>query len=98
MTGRRSFRAGEVRQALRIVADHRLVELVSLGDALDGSAEIGQPRWTAWRSKLQLTEILPDDFDRTLESLKTFANPIITGSVNDLATWAPGQRAWDRSG
>jgi hypothetical protein len=98
MTGRHSFRAGEVRQALATVADHRQVELVSMDHALDGYAEIGQPRWTAWRNKLQLTEILSADFDRTLESLRTFANPVITGSVNDPATWAPGQRAWDRAG
>ena len=98
MTGRNSFRAGEVRQALQTVADHRQVELARLDDALDGYAEIGQPRWVAWRLKLQLTETLPEDFDRTLESLKAFANPVITGSVNDLPTWDPGQRAWNPAG
>jgi Nucleotidyl transferase AbiEii toxin, Type IV TA system len=98
MTGRRSFRAGEVRQALQAVADHRAVELASLDDAFDGYAEIGQPRWASWRRKLQLTETFPEDFDRTLESLRAFANPVITGSVNDLATWDPGQRAWNRAG
>jgi hypothetical protein len=87
-----------VRQALQAVAGHRQVELASLDDALDGYAEIGQPRWASWRRKLQLTETLPEDFDRTLESLTAFANPIITGSVNDLATWDPGQRAWNRAG
>jgi hypothetical protein len=94
ITGSRSFRAGEVRQALRTVADHRQVELGKLDDALDGYAEIGQPRWTAWRRKLQLTEILPDDFARTLESLKAFANPVIDGLADDRATWDPRQRAW----
>jgi Nucleotidyl transferase AbiEii toxin, Type IV TA system len=98
MTGRRSFRAGEVRQALQAVADHRQADLASLDDALDGYAEIGQPRWATWRRKLQLTETLPEDFDRTLESLKAFANPVISGSVNDLAIWDPGQRSWNRAG
>jgi hypothetical protein len=97
MTGRRSFRAGEVRQALRTVADHRQVELASLDDALNGYAEIGQPRWAAWRRKLQLTGTLPEDFGHALESLKAFANPVITGSVNDQAAWDPGQRAWNRA-
>jgi hypothetical protein len=63
-----------------------------------GMREIGQPRWASWRRKLQLTETLPDEFDRTLESLKAFANPVITGSVNDLAIGDPGERAWDRAG
>jgi hypothetical protein len=98
VTGRRSFKAGEVRQALRTVAGHREVELVSLDDALDGYAEIGQPRWASWRRKLQLTETLPEDFGHALESLKAFANPVINGPVNDLATWDPGQRAWNRAG
>jgi len=29
---------------------------------------------------------------------KAFANPVITGSVNDLPTWDPGQRAWNPAG
>jgi hypothetical protein len=97
MTGRRPFRAGEVRQALQAVADHRQVELASLDDALEGYAEIGQPRRASWRRKLQLTETLSEDFGHALESLKAFANPVINGSVTDLATWDPGQRAWNRA-
>jgi hypothetical protein len=95
MTGRRSFRAGDVRQALRTVADYRQVELASLDDALAGFAEIGQPRWAVWRRKLQLTETLPDAFDHALLLLKAFADPIITGSADDSATWDPGYRAWN---
>lgn len=98
LTGCRSFRAAEVRQALRAVADHRQVELANLDDALDGYAEIGQPRWASWRRKLQLTETLPEDFGHALESLKAFANPVITGSVTGLANWDPDQRAWNREG
>lgn len=98
LTGRRSFTAAEVRQALQAVADHRQAELASLDDALDGYAEIGQPRWASWRRKLQLTETLPEDFGHALESLKAFANPVITSSVTGLATWDPDQRAWSREG
>ncbi len=81
ITGRLSFKAGEVRQALQAVAD----------------AEIGQPRWASWRRKLQLTETLPERFDHALESLKDFANPVITGSIADPATWDPVRRAWNRA-
>jgi hypothetical protein len=49
------------------------------------------------RLKLQLTEILPEHFGHTLESLKDFANPIITGSITDTATWDPAHRAWDHA-
>jgi hypothetical protein len=97
ITSRLTFGAGEVRQALQAVADYRQFELANLDDTLDGYAEIGQPRWASWRRKLQLTETLPERFDHTLESLKDFANPIITGSITDLATWDPVRRAWNRA-
>ena len=97
ITGRLTFRAGEVRQALQAVADYRHVELTNLDDALDAYAKIGQPRWASWRRKLRLTETLPERFDNTLESLKGFANPIITGSITDPAAWDPVRRAWNRA-
>lgn len=94
VTGRYAFQAGEVRQALRSVADHRRVELVGLDDALDGYAEIGQPGRAAWRNKLELTETLPLDFGEALDSLRAFANPILTSSASDTANWDPVQRGW----
>ena len=57
--------------------------------------EIAQPRWASWRRKLRLTETLPEQFDRTLESLKDFANPVITDSISDQAAWDPVRRAWN---
>jgi hypothetical protein len=97
ITGRLTFRAGEVRQALQAVADYRHVELANLSDAIEGYAEIGQPRWASWRRKLQLTETLPGHFGRALESLNDFANPVITGSIADPATWDPVRRTWNRT-
>jgi predicted nucleotidyltransferase component of viral defense system len=96
ITGRLTFKAGEVRQALQAVADHRRVELANLDDAVDGYAEIAQPRWASWRRKLQLTETLPEQFNDTLKSLRDFANPIITDSIADPSTWDPGRRTWSR--
>ena len=97
ITGRLTFKAGEVWQALKAVADYRDVELANLDDAVDGYAEIAQPRWASWRRKLQLTETLPEHFDHALESLKNFADPIITGSITDPATWDPVRRTWNRT-
>jgi hypothetical protein len=54
--------------------------------------------WELWRRKLQLTETLPEDFGHALESLKAFANPVITGSATGLATWDPDHRAWNHAG
>ena len=98
ITGRLTFKAGEVWQALKAVADYRDVELANLDDAVDGYAEIAQPRWASWRRELQLTETLPEHFDHALEALKNFADPIITGSITDPATWDPVQRTWNWHG
>jgi hypothetical protein len=94
LTGRHAFLAKELRQALQTVADHRHVELSGLDDALDGYAEIGQPRWVPWRRKLQLTESLPANFGDALAALETFAQPILTGSAADSASWDPARRSW----
>jgi Nucleotidyl transferase AbiEii toxin, Type IV TA system len=95
LTGRHAFRAGQVRQALQAVANHRNVELMGIRGALTGYAEISQSRWAAWRSKLQLTTTLPTEFAEVLESLRRFAEPILTGSVADPATWDPVQGKWN---
>jgi predicted nucleotidyltransferase component of viral defense system len=94
LTGHHIFHAKELRQALRTVAEYRNVELSSLDDALDGYAEIGQPRWAAWRRKLQLTASLPTHFGDALGALETFANPVLDGSADDSAFWDPTRRAW----
>lgn len=94
LTGRYSVRAQEMRKALQTVADHRHVELSGLDEALEGYAEIGQPRWGPWLRRLQLTDVLPADFSDALDSLRAFANPILTGSATDSASWDPPRRAW----
>lgn len=94
LTGRHVFLAKELSQALQTVADYRHVELSGLDDALDGYAEIGQPRWASWRRKLQLTESLPANFGDALAALQIFAQPILTGSAADSASWDPARRSW----
>lgn len=96
ITGHHTFKAGDMRSALRAVADHRGVDLANLGEGLEGYAKIGQPRWSSWRQKMQLTEVIPEDFGQALESLQGFANPLIGESVEDDATWEPTQRVWRR--
>lgn len=94
LTGRHIFHAKELRQALQAVANYRHVDLSGLDDALDGYAEIGQPRWAAWRRRLQLTDSLPANFGEALDALETFAEPILSGSVGDSASWDPARRGW----
>jgi predicted nucleotidyltransferase component of viral defense system len=94
LSGGHILQAGRLRPALQVVAGYRHTELSGLDDALDGYAEIGQSRWAAWRKKLQLTDSLPASFGDVLRALETFAQPILSGSAADSATWDPAQRAW----
>ena len=98
ITGRHILRARELRQSLRMVAEYRRVELSGLDDALDGYAEIGQPRWAAWRRKLQLTDSLPASFGDALSALRAFAEPVLSGSAEDSASWDPARRDWSDAG
>jgi hypothetical protein len=91
---RYKFQASELRQALRTVADYRHVQITSLDDVLDGYAEIGQAKWAAWRRRLELAESLPASFGDALGALEVFAEPVLTGSVDDSASWDPAKQAW----
>jgi hypothetical protein len=95
ITGRLTFKAKDIRQALQAVADYRDIELANLDDALEGYAAIGQARWAAWRSRIQLTDVTPEDFGGALEALREFANPIINNVVTDEVFWDSGQRQWN---
>jgi hypothetical protein len=44
LTGHHAFHARDVRQALQAVAEYRGIRLSGLDEALEGFAEIGQPR------------------------------------------------------
>jgi len=94
LSGRYSFRAEEIRRAMQVVASYRRVQFAGLDDALYGYAEVGQPRWAAWRSKLLLTDVLPSSFAEVLDSLRAFADPILTGAAADTASWDPARRGW----
>jgi hypothetical protein len=95
VTGHHDFSAGDLRQAMQTVAEHRQVSLASLSTALHGYAQIAQPRWAAWRRKLRLASTLPEDFTRALEALTSFAEPVITGPLPDQAVWDPARRTWE---
>jgi len=95
LSDRYAFSAGGVADALRAVADHRDVPLVSLAEELAGYADIGQAGWAAWRIRLQLADLLPGSFSDVLAAVIAFADPILVGTVADTAIWSPVDRNWD---
>lgn len=54
--------ADDLVAAIRVVADHRHVELRSLDESLAGMGEVAQPRWGAWRRKQRLASSTPESF------------------------------------
>ena len=90
---RHALDAAEVQQAIRTVADHRLVTLQSLHVALSGFATTAQPKWTTWRRRLELDEHLPESFATVIDEVVTFADPLLVFSPLH-ATWNPTRATW----
>ncbi|WHT21665.1 nucleotidyl transferase AbiEii/AbiGii toxin family protein [Crossiella sp. CA-258035] len=88
LSRRHDVSGNELRTAFTTVAAHRKVDLVALGEVLDGFAELAQSRWLAWRRKQRLAEHVPASFAEVLAWVTAFADPCLadqTGGKNWLA-------------
>lgn len=92
LSGRHPVNGDEVQTALRVVAEHRRVQLARLADVLDGYAALAQGRWGAWRRKQQMLD-QPEQFNDLIQAVIAFADPALTGQVRSL-TWNPTSRQW----
>jgi len=63
-------------EAIRRVANHRQTPIEPLSLALEGHADIAQPRWAAWRRKQQLTNT-PERFADLLDAVIDFSEPLL---------------------
>ncbi len=83
----------ELRAAIETVAKSRGVELTSFREAIDGWAEAGQTKWSAWRSRQGIEAITLADFGAQLEVVTDFIDPVF---VNDssAAPWDHVSRRW----
>jgi hypothetical protein len=79
-------------RACQVVADHRNVELMPLSIALNGFADLAQNQWKLWLRR-QIFGNLPQRFDEVLESVVSFADPILANEVGHLV-WEPESGAW----
>lgn len=61
LSRRHPISAGDLRQAVDAVADHRGARLALLADVLDGYADLAQARWAAWRRRSN-SDHLPESF------------------------------------
>ena len=86
--------AAEVHEAIRAVADHRRVEIRPLRGVLDGYAEAGQRRWSAWRAKNNLADRLPAEFSAIVDHVLAFADGCSVQPGSPQSTWSPITFHW----
>ncbi|VXC13297.1 nucleotidyl transferase AbiEii/AbiGii toxin family protein [Aeromicrobium sp. 9AM] len=92
LSNRHAIGGSDLESAIDHVADHRKAEIAPLRDVLDGYADYGQAKWSAWRRKSQY-EHLPESFGSVLDDVIAFAQPALAHEVADLE-WAPETRRW----
>lgn len=86
-------RADELRESVTTVADYRKVTLVPLLPRLADMPLWAQPRWQAWRVRVNRDRALPEQFAHVLDSVAAFADPVLEGAVL-RGTWDPGSGRW----
>ena len=90
------FRASEVRSAAQRVADFRQVPLTSIAVATAGWPAIAQPKWTAWRRKLSLSDICLESFDDQLAEVIQFVDPVFSDTVRADEAWDSSNQCWHK--
>jgi hypothetical protein len=93
LTRRHSVGGSELCDSVQAVARHRHTALRPLADVLAGYGNIGQPKWAAWRTKQQLTDRVPEQFQEVVSASASFADPAISGAAAGH-TWDPAAGSW----
>ncbi len=89
----RRVKADDLRASIEVVADYRRVELVTLLPRLASMPERAQPKWRAWRRRVNRDDELPEQFGEILTAIAAFADPILDGTA--VGTWSPLASAWE---
>ena len=92
LSNRHAVNGSDIQGAVERVARYRQAHLSPLSVVLDGYAEIGQPKWAAWRRRNDYRH-LPETFAEVLSAVIAFADPVLAREV-DKQAWAPTVRQW----
>jgi hypothetical protein len=85
--------AEELRASMEAVAAYRHVELGPLLPQLAAMPERAQPKWRAWRTRVNRDHELPEQFRELLGAVSTFADPVLAQPV--AGRWNPGSKNWE---
>lgn len=83
----------ELMNAMRVVAEHRSVEILGLEDSLTGYSEIGQTKYENWRRKQDRLE-LPENFGELLAAVFAFTDSLIAADPSADLQWDPLILIW----
>lgn len=75
-------------ESLRVVSEHRKIELRPLAEVLAGFADQAQRQWTLWLGRHSLDDQLPARFDNVLDRVAEFADPVMIDQPIDQG-WSP---------
>ena len=80
-------------ESLRVVTEHRKIELRPLSELLTGFADQVQRQWTLWLDRHSLRDQLPAGFDDVIDRVARFADPVMTEqAINQV--WSPAS-GWE---
>jgi hypothetical protein len=76
LTARRQVDPVATRAAIAVVAGHRGVQMKGLADLTQTYPSLAQPRWSAWRKKQLLEDVLPEQFTDVLQAVSAFLDHV----------------------
>jgi hypothetical protein len=97
LTRLHSVAAATLRNSLETVAAYRGVTLTPVLPALAEMPKRAQPKWRAWRTRVNRQKELPEAFADVLNEVARFSDPVLTGAAE--GSWSLAERCWaDRNG
>jgi Nucleotidyl transferase AbiEii toxin, Type IV TA system len=76
LTTQRHIDPAAARAAIAVVAGHRGVQMKGLADLTQTYPPLAQPRWSAWRTKQLLEDVLPAQFTDVLLAVSSFVDDL----------------------
>lgn len=92
LTHLQSVEAATLRNSLETVAAYRGVTLAPALPALAEMPERAQPKWRAWRTRVNRQKELPEAFADVLNEVARFSDPVLLGAA--MGSWKAAERAW----
>ena len=74
------------------MAAYRGVTLAPVLPALAEMPERAQPKWRAWRTRVNRQKEFPEAFADVLNEVARFSDPVLLGTAK--GSWKAAERAW----